>query len=269
LRTKATRKAPQSLRYLLWVDNKLQRISMKKVALPLGRAKARARKSVRATHAKKSTPPAAPREEFRSAITSRASLVAIVALSGAAILGMMGRARGPETAAADVRLPVAGPVETPPLEASPTIPEVGTEPVLTKAPPPVEARTAAAAVIPTPPPAPAAPEVDPTPTEVVAPPGVTAVAADEPAAATTVSGCLTFDDGNYRLKDVTGADAPKSRSWKSGFLRKRSATIDVRDANHSLGLANYVGKRVEATGTLLERELQVRSLERLADSCRQ
>jgi hypothetical protein len=85
-----------------------------------------------------------------------------------------------------------------------------------------------------------APALESTPSEVVAPPTVMAAATDGTAAATTITGCLTFDDGNYRLKDVTGAKAPKSRSLKSGFLRKRSATIDVFDANHALGLANYV-----------------------------
>jgi hypothetical protein len=132
----------------------------------------------------------------------------------------------------------------------------------------LEARTAAAPVVATPPPAPSAPVLDSTPTEPVPPPAATAAEAETPPAATTIAGCLTFDAGNYRLKDVTGADAPKSRSWKSGFLRRSSATIDLRDVNYSLGLANYVGKRVEATGTLSDKEMQVRSLERLAESCR-
>jgi hypothetical protein len=269
LRTKATRKTPQSLRYLLWVDNKLQRISLKKVALPLGRA--RTGKPARAARARKSPRSAGPKE-FQSAITSPASLVAIVVLSGAAILGMMGRARGPEAGvtAADLPLPAAAAVEAPAIETPSTAPVV--EPAPAKPTPPAEPRnvTAAAAAAPPPaPPAPPAPEPGSTPAEEVAPPAVTAAAAALPAAATTVSGCLTVDDGNYRLKDVTGADAPKSRSWKSGFLTRRSATIAVRDADHSLGLANYVWKRVAATGTLAERELQVRSLERLADSCRQ
>jgi hypothetical protein len=67
--------------------------------------------------------------------------------------------------------------------------------------------------------------------------------------------------------DAAGTEAPKSRSWKSGFLRKRSATLDVVDAG-SLGLPNYVGQRVEVTGTVLDREVQARSLHRLAESCR-
>jgi hypothetical protein len=274
LRTKATRK-PQSLRYLLWVDNKLQRISMKKVALPLG--KARKGKAVRAARAKKSARPVTPApKEFKSAITSRPILMAIIALSGAAILLTMGRARGPETTAADVRLPAEGPLETPAFEPPPAVPEIAPEPVPAKAPtPPSEPRTMAAAVVATPPSAPPAPPppapaavAESTPTEIVAPPTVPPADA-EASAATTITGCLMFDDGNYRLKDVAGEAAPKSRSWKSGFLRKRSTTIDVFDAAHSLGMANYVGKRVEATGTLSEREMQVRSLQRVADSCRQ
>ena len=70
------------------------------------------------------------------------------------------------------------------------------------------------------------------------------------------------------MKDATGTDAPKSRSWKSGFLTKNTVTIDIVDARHSLSLPSYVGQRVEVGGTLLEREMQAHSLQRLAESCK-
>ena len=38
----------------------------------------------------------------------------------------------------------------------------------------------------------------------------------------TVTGCLERTDEGFRMKDTSGADAPKSRSWKSGFLKKGS-----------------------------------------------
>jgi len=96
---------------------------------------------------------------------------------------------------------------------------------------------------------------------------VTPAATIDPPASTIV-GCLAFDDGAFRLKDANGTNAPKSRNWKSGFLRKRSETIDVVDASHSLALAAHVGQRVEIAGTLLEREMQARSLQRLAEPCK-
>jgi len=84
---------------------------------------------------------------------------------------------------------------------------------------------------------------------------------------TTVSGCLDDDDKALRLKDVAGADAPKTRSWKSGFFRKRAASIAVVDPAGRLSLASHVGERVSLTGRLDDRQMQVRSIERLASSC--
>ena len=65
---------------------------------------------------------------------------------------------------------------------------------------------------------------------------------------------------------LAGADAPKSRSWKSGFLKKGSAPIEVVDAAHRLKLTDHVGQRVSVTGRLVDREMQVRSLQRVSAS---
>jgi hypothetical protein len=85
----------------------------------------------------------------------------------------------------------------------------------------------------------------------------------------TVTGCLEIStDGNdYRLADTEGAEAPKSRSWRTGFLRKRNAPVALIDAPDPLALKNSVGKRVAATGVLTSRELQVSSLRVVAASC--
>jgi hypothetical protein len=83
----------------------------------------------------------------------------------------------------------------------------------------------------------------------------------------TITGCLERSDETFRLKDTAGADAPKSRSWKSGFLRKASASIEVVDAAHRLKLPDHVGQRVSVTGRLVDREMQVGSLQRIAASC--
>jgi hypothetical protein len=90
--------------------------------------------------------------------------------------------------------------------------------------------------------------------------------AHEPAAV-TITGCLERDAGAFRLEKTTGADAPKSRSWKSGFLKKRSAPIEVVDAANRLQLPNQVGRRVSVMGVLVDREMRARSLQRVSGSC--
>jgi hypothetical protein len=82
----------------------------------------------------------------------------------------------------------------------------------------------------------------------------------------TITGCLERDEGAFRLTDASGANAPTARSWKSGFLRKRPAHIDLADAVGTLGLRNHIGRRVAATGTLIDRELRAHSV-RPVGSC--
>ncbi len=85
----------------------------------------------------------------------------------------------------------------------------------------------------------------------------------------TITGCLEENDDAFRLKDTTGVDAPKSRSWKSGFLKKGSATIEVIDSANRLKLPSHVGERVVVTGMLVDREMRVSSLRRLSASCKE
>jgi hypothetical protein len=92
-------------------------------------------------------------------------------------------------------------------------------------------------------------------------------AQDVPAEMVTISGCLEQDDERFRLKDTTGEDAPKGRSWRSGFLRRSASTIDVVDQADRHHLQTYVGQRVNVTGTLVDREMQVRSVRIVAISC--
>jgi hypothetical protein len=83
----------------------------------------------------------------------------------------------------------------------------------------------------------------------------------------TITGCLERNADTFRLKDTAGDGAPKARSWKSGFLKKGSAPIEIVDAANRVKLPNHVGQRVSVTGTLVDREMQVRSLQRVAASC--
>jgi hypothetical protein len=85
--------------------------------------------------------------------------------------------------------------------------------------------------------------------------------------AVTISGCLQARDDSFWLKDTSGTNAPKSRSWKSGFLKKHAESVQIVDATRALQLSNYVAQRVTATGTLANRTMQAHSLERVAGSC--
>ncbi len=123
-----------------------------------------------------------------------------------------------------------------------------------------------AAATPAVPPAPALPEAAPIETPTAAP----EPADREPAqkeAMVTISGCLERDADSFRLKDASGSGAPQARSWKSAFLRKHAASIEIVDASNHVKLPAHVGQRVNVTGTLVDREMQVRSLQRIGSSC--
>jgi hypothetical protein len=94
-----------------------------------------------------------------------------------------------------------------------------------------------------------------------------ATANDESAAPVTITGCLERGDETFWLKNATGAGTPTSRSWKSGFLKRRTPPIEVVDATNALRLSRYVGQRIAATGTLVDREMQTRTLRSVAASC--
>jgi hypothetical protein len=109
-------------------------------------------------------------------------------------------------------------------------------------------------------------KTDPTPPKAAAMESTSNVAGHT-VTSVTITGCLANDEETFWLKDTSGADAPKSRNWKSGFLKKRPASIELLDATHALRLPNYVGQRVAATGTLVNREMRAQSLQRVGSSC--
>lgn len=83
----------------------------------------------------------------------------------------------------------------------------------------------------------------------------------------TIAGCLEQNHDAFRLKDTTGVDAPKSRSWKTLGITKHSSTVTVVDNANRLKLGSHVGERVSVTGALLDKEMQGRSLKKLDGSC--
>lgn len=96
-------------------------------------------------------------------------------------------------------------------------------------------------------------------------PAVSSTTAD--ARLVTITGCLESDHDRLLLKDTTGAAAPKGRSWKSGFLKKQSASLQLVEPTHVLKLGTYDGQRVSVSGTLDDRELHVHSVQRVDKNC--
>lgn len=85
----------------------------------------------------------------------------------------------------------------------------------------------------------------------------------------TITGCLeTSTSGDaFRLTDTEGADAPKSRGWRTGFLKKRSIPVALVEAPDAVPLKANVGRRVAATGLLASRELKIHLLRVVDASC--
>ena len=112
----------------------------------------------------------------------------------------------------------------------------------------------------------AEPLADPAPAsdETLAP---TPTTEDAKAARVTITGCLERADEAFRLKDTTGSDAPKARNWRWGFLKKGPATVQVVDASSKVRLRDHVGQRITVTGMLVDRAMQVRSVQRVSSSC--
>jgi hypothetical protein len=85
----------------------------------------------------------------------------------------------------------------------------------------------------------------------------------------TVTGCLesSGNDNRFRLTDTEGVEAPRSRSWRTGFLRKRSTSVALVEPPDPHELQTQVGQRVAATGLLTSRELRVASLRVIGPRC--
>lgn len=166
----------------------------------------------------------------------------VVARRGPAVLAKMGTAAAPAQAA---------PAPAPNKASAPEAQAAGR----------VKPTTPARAAVTTPASKPALVMASATTTPVVEAPA--AVAAAEALELVTITGCLQHDDGEFLLKDTVGANAPKARSWKSGFLKKRAASVEIVDSANRLRLPTHVGQKVSITGVMLDREMRARSVQRV------
>ena len=97
-----------------------------------------------------------------------------------------------------------------------------------------------------------------------------AVAAEKPKTV-TLTGCVRSgaERNTFVLTKVEGADAPRARGWKTGYLLKRRSNVDVVPAVSSIRLKDHVGRRVTVSGTLEQKDrtqIKARSVRVLA-SC--
>jgi len=281
VRAKKTNKPTRSIRYLLSANPQLQRISLRRLSTPLKNVKKRPRGN-------------------GSAAPSRARLAFVLAAIFIAALGVLmtahGQSRRAELATAAAQLQAtprvdanaqaevksqpdiakaAGRRDTPKTVASkmpdtpvavethPAYARMGNtpavEPVKSS---PAESTATRAAIAESPFKTPAA-ELTAKPLPIDS----TAKADVQGSSPATITGCLRFDAEIFWLKDTTGGDAPQSRSWKWGFLKRRSSNIELVDASHTLKLPNYVGQRITATGMLSNGEMRAQSVQSVAASC--
>jgi hypothetical protein len=226
---KRTKKPSRSIQYRLLADRNLQRLSLRKVTDRLKGAKKSPRSRSKNATAEKTS------KQFSWATTSGALALAMMCVVVAAAL-VTARQAPPRVKGSHAEGPPAA-VALPgaPREREAKKPTTGKALAIVGFTPAVE-------------PSPQAPL--------------------DAAGTVTITGCIELDDETFRLADISGVDAPTSRSWRSGFLRKRPAKVELVDATHTLRLPNHVGRRVAATGTLIDGEMRAHSLRRVATSCK-
>jgi hypothetical protein len=97
-----------------------------------------------------------------------------------------------------------------------------------------------------------------------------AVAAQKPKTV-TLTGCVrsAAERNVFVLTKVDGADAPRARGWKTGYLLKRPSNLEVVPGVSSIRLRDHVGRRVTVTGTLEQKDraqIRARTI-RIVSSC--
>ena len=233
MREKAAKKSARSIKYLLSADRRLHKLSLKKISGPVNKAKQ--------ARSNRSNP---------SVRTTRSSALALYG-ERAIVLGVIAVVAGVVMVAA------RSSTSSTPMAAAPVTASAAAFPVAKKTTAVTTGVTSAWAK---------ASEAPPAATT-AAPAVAIPAEATRDVASVTVTGCLELDQKTFRLKDASGVDAPAGRTWKTGFFKKRRSSIELVDETNALKLRNHLGQRVAATGTLTNRELHARSLERVAASC--
>ena len=260
---KKAKKPARSVRYLLSADRRLQKLSLRKISERENQAKpsTRARRTKQAdSHASRAT--------AASSMGGRLAVAAVVCMVGAAAL-IAARQPATESSASAIADATAQTlaretrlVPVPHQPATAVVSKTSDDDPLSKpkATSMGSQRTTA--------PAPAKPVERARPIAASAAAAPVSAAAVDKSSPVTVEGCLEADRETYRLTGTSGVRAPRTRSWRTGFLMKQSSTIEIADARSTLGLKNHVGERVAVTGTLVDRKMHAQRLRIVAAACR-
>lgn len=227
---KRAKKSPRAIQYLLNVDRRLQKISLRRISERLKKRPARTARSKNSVGARSAMGVPSP-------IASRATVLCVTCVVAAAVLITASQSRpGPDAARA----------ATVSMQMTPTGKSVREPARQSTAKPAAVVSAAQVGVV-----------------DAKAQPPVQDVAP------VTITGCLERDGVTFWLKDTSGMpDTPKGRSWRSGFLKKRPSRVGLVSATNGVKLPNYVGERVAATGALMDGQMRARSLRRVAASCK-
>jgi hypothetical protein len=90
----------------------------------------------------------------------------------------------------------------------------------------------------------------------------------KPVADSTYVGCLRSEEDGRKLvlTEVGGRDVPQSRNWKTMFVTKRAAKLEVRPAG-TLALRQHVGQTVQVSGRRVDDRLAARSVKVVGTTC--
>ena len=84
----------------------------------------------------------------------------------------------------------------------------------------------------------------------------------------TLTGCLQADGRKYMLMDPEGPKAEKGRSWKTGFITKKSKDVEVVATSTSMKLGDFRGHKVSVVGVKDgQAHLKARTIKQLTGSC--
>ena len=266
MRVKKTKTSPRAIRYLLYVDQKLQKISLKRISGHVKKAKRPAR----------STPLKNSVSVQGSVSTAQNARAIVLGLTCVVAVAALVAARQPATwlniAPGDAILEASAALKIPQMPARPDMKDI----VIPQSPTPVTAAVDAPSLRPAPAEKPVeAPVVEPPVKSPLVESPAEAAAVDSVAQAdvqkvpsVTITGCVERDKETFWLRDTSGeVDVPRSRSWRSGFLKKRASRVELVAAENTVKLPDYLGERVAATGTLIDREMRARSVRRVLTSC--
>ena len=82
----------------------------------------------------------------------------------------------------------------------------------------------------------------------------------------SMTGCLRAGGGGYVLTSLKGNQAPKARSWKTGYIMKTTRDVVVRPAA-GMKLQDHVGRQVTVVGMVDGTHMTARTIRRVATSC--